>query len=121
MTLPKNLHIYVGLSALLILIILPEHYFSTKPDDISFCIHVRTFGIECPGCGFTRATYNFLHLNFKKAISLNPTVIFIFPIIATETLNLIKENKLVKKLKYITYVLFIISLFFLYLERIFNH
>jgi len=106
---------------LLILIILPEHYFSTKPDDISFCVHVRIFGIECPGCGFTRATYNLLHLNFKKAISLNPTVVFIFPIIATETLILIKENQITKKLKYFTYVLFTIALFLLYYERIFNH
>jgi hypothetical protein len=121
MTLPNNFHIYVGLSALLILMFLPEQYFSTKPNDISFCVHVRIFGIECPGCGFTRATYNFLHLNFKKAISLNPTVIFLFPIIVLEILNLRNKSQVVNKLKYFTYKIFIISLFLLYIKRILNH
>jgi hypothetical protein len=121
MTMLNNLRIYFGLFALLVLMILPQQYFSTTPDDISFCIHVRIFGIECPGCGFTRATYNLIHLNFKKAISLNPTVIFVCPITAFEILYLIKRVDAIKKLKYFTYVIFIISLFFLYLERIFNH
>ncbi len=118
---PNNLHIYVGLLALLFLMILPQQYFSTTPNDNSFCIHVRIFGIECPGCGFTRATYNLIHLNFKKAISLNPTVIFVCPIITFEILYLIKRVDAIKKMRYLTYVIFLISLFFLYLERIFNH
>ncbi len=121
MTLPNNLRIYVGLTALIIMVFLPQHYFNSKPDDITSCVHARIFGVKCPGCGFTRATYNFLHLNFKQAISLNPTVIFLFPIVALEILCLIIKGDGVKKARYFTYAIFIMSLFFLYLERIFNH
>jgi hypothetical protein len=120
MTLRNNLRIYVGLTALIIMVFLPQHYFNSMPDDITSCVHARVFGVKCPGCGFTRATYNFLHLNFKKAISLNPTVIFLCPIVALEILCLIIKVDAVRKARYFTYTFFVVSLFSLYLVRILN-
>lgn len=120
-TLNKNFHILLGFILLSILLILSQKYLITNLNNLSFCVHYRLFGIKCPGCGFTRATYNLFHLNFKQAISLNPTVIFVFPIIALEIFYFFKKIDAIKKIKYFTYALFVIALFFIYLIRIFYH
>ncbi len=121
MTLPKYLILYLGLGLFLIFLMLPEKIFISTPKDLSLCIHVRLLGIECPGCGFTRAIYHLFHLNFKQAISFNPTVIFAFPITVLEIIYFLNKADSVRKIKYFTYICFIIALFLLYLARIFNH
>jgi hypothetical protein len=37
-------------------------------------------GLECPGCGMTRATYAILHGRFAEAFRLNPVGIILFPL-----------------------------------------
>ena len=36
-------------------------------------------GYQCPGCGFQRALYNFLHGNVVAAFSYNPLIFILFP------------------------------------------
>ena len=44
------------------------------------CIFKKITGIECPGCGMTRALIACLHLNFKEAFGFHPMV-FSLPIL----------------------------------------
>lgn len=45
------------------------------------CVFVKCFGIECPGCGMTRAIREVVHHNFAKAFQYHPMV-FSMPYIA---------------------------------------
>jgi hypothetical protein len=84
-------------------------------------MHVRLFGIECPGCGITRATFSLLNLDFKQALSFNPAVIFIIPIVLLEIIYHIKKLEVIRKIKYLAYISFVTTLFVLYAVRIFKH
>jgi hypothetical protein len=84
-------------------------------------MHVRLFGIECPGCGFTRATFSLLKLDFKQALSFNPAAIFIIPISLLELIYFSNKLEVIRKIKYISYISFVTALFVLYAVRIFKH
>jgi Protein of unknown function (DUF2752) len=43
------------------------------------CPFRQLTGYQCPGCGSQRATYEILNLNFGKALSLNPLLLFSIP------------------------------------------
>ena len=40
-------------------------------DGESICVYKRLFNVECWGCGTTRAFFNIIHFNFKKAYEFN--------------------------------------------------
>jgi hypothetical protein len=40
------------------------------------CPSKLIYNVPCPGCGITRATLKFLHLDIMGALVLNPNVIF---------------------------------------------
>ena len=44
--------------------------------NIIVCPSKLLYQIPCPGCGITRATLKFFHLNIVDALALNPNVIF---------------------------------------------
>lgn len=44
------------------------------------CFFRRITGLECPGCGMTRATYAVLHGRFVEAFLLNPVGVIVFPL-----------------------------------------
>jgi len=46
----------------------------------NLCIFKNIFGIECPGCGMTRAFLSILHFEFDKAIAYNWKCVFVFPL-----------------------------------------
>ena len=46
----------------------------------NLCIFKNIFGIECPGCGMTRAFLSILHFEFHKAIAYNWKCVFVFPL-----------------------------------------
>jgi hypothetical protein len=106
---------------MIIFYFLPERFFATSLKDYSYCLHKQIFGVGCPGCGMMRATYYFLHMNYKKALGLNANVVFVFPIIIGEISYQVKRIELLRKLNYVIYICFCISLLTLYLTRIFNH
>ncbi|WP_374166933.1 DUF2752 domain-containing protein [Arcticibacter sp. MXS-1] len=100
---------------------LPERFFTTGLSENSYCLHKQLLGFNCPGCGFTRATFFLLHAQYSKALSLNPTVVFLLPILATEILVVPIHGLWLKKARYVLYLIFCISLLILYLIRIINH
>lgn len=55
---------------------------SINPSDVgfTFCGLNRAFGINCPGCGMTRAFHSIMHLDFMSAIKYNifSPVLFLF-------------------------------------------
>jgi hypothetical protein len=106
----------LGVSFLSLMYFLPLNYFDYDGLQ-SNCIHMRILGFQCPGCGFTRALHSLVHLNFKRAITYNPAVVFVYPIFIMETLNLLNKNALIVRLKILFYSLFIVTLFVLYLCR----
>lgn len=44
------------------------------------CFFRKATGLECPGCGMTRATYATLHGDLGKAFALNPVGMILFPL-----------------------------------------
>lgn len=46
----------------------------------TLCLYKNLTGGDCYGCGITRACFNFLHLNFEKALDFNKGVIVVFPL-----------------------------------------
>jgi len=69
----------VGLSAvILVLLNLPASYFD---DGETICVWKRTLGVECPGCGLTRATQHFLHGEWEVALDYNPLVVVVVPLL----------------------------------------
>lgn len=63
----------------IVLIILPADFFD---DGSSKCLSVLLFDLECLGCGMTRASMHFIHLEFTEAISYNLLVLIVFPLLA---------------------------------------
>jgi len=48
----------------------------------SICLFKNIFGIECYGCGITRAVLSVIHFDFLKAYHYNKLVIIVFPILS---------------------------------------
>jgi hypothetical protein len=117
----RNHYIPLGLLLFITLIILKPEFLINNQEGVSNCIHFKLFGFECPGCGLTRAIYHLIHLNFHIALLLNPTVILVFPIVILELISLFCQKGFIKKLKKLTYLLFVVSLFFLYSIRASNY
>ena len=47
----------------------------------SFCLYKLLFGIECWGCGITRACIAALYGNFNDALIYHPAVFIVLPIL----------------------------------------
>jgi len=62
----------------------------------SICIYKNLFGVECPGCGMTRAIHQALHCNFKIAYQYNQFIIIVLPL-----LMYVWWKKILRTLKYI--------------------
>jgi len=59
--------------------ILPSDFFDET--GIVMCFSRIFFGIECLGCGMTRAVMHFHHFDFKMALFFNKGVLFIYPLL----------------------------------------
>lgn len=46
------------------------------------CMFHRLTGLDCPGCGMTRATHAALHGSFGDAFALNPLGVLVMPVVA---------------------------------------
>lgn len=58
----------------------------------SICIWKKNFGIECIGCGITRAIIQVLKGNYHRAFELNPLVVIVFPLLLYIWLDYIYKN-----------------------------
>ena len=61
-----------------LLIIVPTSWVESLP---SVCLFKAVFGVECLGCGITRALSHLFHGNFDTALQYNPRVIVAFPLL----------------------------------------
>lgn len=55
----------------------------------SICLFVNLFGVECFGCGMTRAIYSAMHLDFETALSYNRLVVVVLPMLMCVWVSLI--------------------------------
>jgi hypothetical protein len=67
------------------LLFLPADYFDH--DKPKVCLYTLATGIECWGCGHTRATMHLIHFEFEEAILFNKLSLVIVPVIAFMWLN----------------------------------
>ncbi len=70
---------------LLFLILLPV-VFAAVPtayfeNGHSLCLIKNLFGVECPGCGMTRALSALLHGNLVSAVQFNRAVVIVGPLL----------------------------------------
>jgi len=56
------------------------------------CMSNKIFGINCPGCGMTRAAVAMMQLNFIEAINYNAFSIILLPILFIGAISMIWES-----------------------------
>lgn len=63
----------------LVLLLLPADYFDQGQ---SLCLSKLLAGIECYGCGMTRAIMHLIHLDFRAAAGFNKLCFIVFPVLS---------------------------------------
>ena len=71
------------------LLVVPERWLESLP---SICLWRRLFGVNCPGCGMTRAMSHLAHLDFEMAWRSNMFVFIVAPILAAVVLRQIWKD-----------------------------
>jgi hypothetical protein len=60
----------------------------------SICLFKNTFGIDCYGCGMTRAILSALHFHFDNAYHYNKLFVIVMPLLVyLWTMTVIKSGK----------------------------
>lgn len=87
----KKLAIYIFISAaiaaVIMLIFSPFQYTFYPP-----CLFKKWTGLDCPGCGGTRAMYELLHGNFSTAANYNVSLFIFLPPIIIGLLSMISTK-----------------------------
>jgi hypothetical protein len=55
--------------------------FSVLENGIDICLIKRVAGVECPGCGMTRALHLVAHGDFTRALVFNRGVVIVAPLL----------------------------------------
>jgi hypothetical protein len=63
----------------LVLLLLPADFFDQGQ---SMCLSKLVAGIECYGCGMTRAIMHLIHLDFAAAAGFNKLCFIVFPVLS---------------------------------------
>lgn len=66
------------LAAPVLFLLIPTSVFEAGS---SLCIFDNLFGVQCPGCGMTRALSALLHGDILTALRYNRSVVVIFPLL----------------------------------------
>ena len=73
------------LTKLLILVLIPAVLYAIPLENIcngnTICIFKNLFGVECWGCGITRAIFSALHFHFYDAWEYNPLFVVVLPLL----------------------------------------
>ena len=73
------------LTKLLILVLIPVVLYAIPLENIcngnTICIFTNVFGVECWGCGITRAIFSALHLRFHEAWYYNSLFVVVLPLL----------------------------------------
>lgn len=71
--------------SLFFLLLLPLAIYAVPAEDWfngqSVCLYRNLFGVECWGCGITRAVVSVMYLDFSGAVACNRLVLIVFPLI----------------------------------------
>lgn len=118
MILQQRLRVLLAITGVAVLKFLPADHFSSNYSGVIHCLHYKAFGFRCPGCGFTRGVHAMLHSKMKKALSLNPSVIFTLPILLIEVLLIGINGYRLYELRKHLYCLFVLMLTLVYIQRI---
>jgi hypothetical protein len=68
----------IAVLTLLALYAVPPEVLAAGP---AVCLFRRSFGIECLGCGMTRAVSAAVHLDFARAMDLNRMAAIVLPVL----------------------------------------
>jgi hypothetical protein len=71
------IRLFIYITGFIIMLWIPWRYIAGGP---VICLFRRFFGINCPGCGMTRACWQIIHLNFRQALSYNIFSMLVFPV-----------------------------------------
>lgn len=74
----NKLSFIIILSFPIFLYLIPLDWFNKQH---SICLVKNIFGIDCYGCGITRAVLSGLHFNIEKAITFNKMVVIVLPML----------------------------------------
>ncbi len=95
--------IVILIIAIIVLYMVPLEYVEGR----SFCMLNNIFGIECIGCGFSRAFFNLSRLNILEAIQFNKMIIVLGPLFilgylyeffhAIKSIIEVKEKSIIEK------------------------
>lgn len=66
------------LSLPFVLYLIPRHWIY---EGHSICLFRNLFGIECWGCGMTRALFSVLDLHFTEAWNYNSAIVIVIPML----------------------------------------
>ena len=76
---------------LLLLILLPIVIYAIPAESVfngkSICVFTNIFGVECWGCGITRAIFSALYFRFAEAWEYNRLVVIVLPLLMFEWLK----------------------------------
>jgi hypothetical protein len=68
----------LGMVVAIVLFVLARAFFPALPLPLR-CPSHEFLGLDCPGCGITRATVSLLKLQFGTAVRYNPLILFVAP------------------------------------------
>ena len=86
MLLNRRCRIVLLLSVPIVLYLLPLDDFLNGN---SICLVKNLFGVECWGCGTTRAVLLALHNDIDRAVQYNPLAVVVFPLLIVIWIKLI--------------------------------
>lgn len=70
---------------LLVTVLIPVVLYAIPLESIcngnTICIFTNIFGVECWGCGITRAIFSVLHFHFYDAWEYNPLFVVVLPLL----------------------------------------
>lgn len=74
----KKFYYFIILTIPITLFIIPFDWISNQH---SICLFKNIFGLDCYGCGITRAVLSGMHFNFRSAFEYNKMVILVLPLL----------------------------------------
>ena len=91
----RTIKLLLLLSLPIVLYTIPEESIYTGK---SICIFTNIFGVECWGCGITRAIFSVLYFRFTEAWEYNKLVPIVFPLLVYEWIkSIVRLTRLVIK------------------------
>lgn len=108
----KKIKILIGVTTFFVLGILAMWHFNIGIP----CLFYKSYGLYCPGCGMTRATYSLMRLDFCQAIRYNVFSIIILPLIGLEIIGGIyawlfdKSNFMENKISKVVWRILVVAL-----------